>query len=71
MTEQITANNGGSMLIEANALGLGLALTNTTNYLMADGSIDLSAASIEATNSIISAGLSRTGVAHPLCHQGS
>jgi hypothetical protein len=58
---QITSANGGSIVIEADALGLGLALTNTTNFLLADGAVDLSAATIEATNSIISAGLTEQG----------
>jgi hypothetical protein len=58
---QVTADNGGSIVIEANALGLGLALTNTTNFLLAAGSIDLSAGTLEATNSIISAGVAGSG----------
>ena len=43
---EIVANNGGSMLIQANSLRLGLALTNATNYLFADGNVGSSAASI-------------------------
>jgi hypothetical protein len=57
----ISSDNGGSIVIEANTLGLGLALTNATNFILAAGNIDLSAASIEATNSIISAGLGESG----------
>jgi hypothetical protein len=76
---EITANNGGSMVIAANVLSLGpalssltsyidsetnalgLAVTNSTNYLSADRSIYLSAATIEASNSIIDAGLAEAG----------
>jgi hypothetical protein len=58
---QIIADNFGSILIEANSLGLGLALTNITNSLLAAGNVDLSAATIEASNSIIFAGLSEPG----------
>ena len=57
----ITTINGGSILIEANALGLGLALTNNTNSLLAEGNVDLSAATIAASNSVISAGLTVSG----------
>jgi hypothetical protein len=53
----VTANTGGSILIAASNLCLGLALTNTTNYLLAAGSVNLSAITIQATNSVISAGL--------------
>jgi hypothetical protein len=55
---QIIATGEGSMVIEANTLGLGLSLTNTTNYVLAGGDVNLSAANIEASNSVISAGLS-------------
>jgi hypothetical protein len=53
----ISANTGGSILINANTLSLGLALPGTTNFLEADANVDLSAAVIEASNSVISAGL--------------
>jgi len=54
----ITAGSVGSILIEANQLGLGLALTNNINYLEAGGDVELSAATIQASNSVITAGLS-------------
>jgi hypothetical protein len=47
--------------IASQAGALGLALTNSSNYLFADRSIDLSAASIEASNSVIEAGLADAG----------
>jgi hypothetical protein len=53
----VTANNRGSILIEASNLSMGLVLTSTTNYLLADGSVSLSANTIQVTNSVISAGL--------------
>jgi len=58
---QIISENGGSILIQAGALGLGLAMTNITNSLLAVANIELSAATIEASNSIISAGLAEPG----------
>jgi hypothetical protein len=64
----IYADNGGSLVVEANAIGLGLALTNSTNllgnftnYLAADGNVTLSAETIRATNSIIYAGMGEEG----------
>jgi len=57
----IIANNGGSAVIEAGTLSLGLALPGTTNFIAADGNVDLSAATIEASNSVISAGLTENG----------
>ena len=52
----IMAGTNGSMIIEASSLGLGLALTNATNYLVAGDNITLSADSIQITNSQIIAG---------------
>jgi uncharacterized repeat protein (TIGR02543 family) len=51
----ITANNNGSLLIEAASLGLGQALPNT-NTLLAGQNVTLSAISIQASNSQIFAG---------------
>jgi hypothetical protein len=53
----LTANAGGSILIEASNLSMGLALPNVTNSLVADGSIDLSAITMQVRNSVISNGL--------------
>jgi hypothetical protein len=52
----ITAEDNGSMVIEAGALGLGLVLTNATNTLLADQNIILSAISMGMSNSQIFAG---------------
>ncbi|HEY3863684.1 MAG TPA: hypothetical protein VGO59_17550 [Verrucomicrobiae bacterium] len=53
----ISTENNGSILIEASNLYMGLALTNTVNMLNAGGSVDLSAVTIQITNSVINAGL--------------
>jgi len=47
--------------VDSQTNALGLTVTNSTNYLFADGSINLSAATLEASNSIIEAGLGGTG----------
>jgi hypothetical protein len=53
----ISAEDGGSIIIEANTLALGQALPGTTNFIDADANVYLSAANIEASNSVIAAGL--------------
>ncbi len=53
----ITSDNGGSIVVEANTLGLGLALTNNTNSFYANGNVSFSANAIQARNSFISAGV--------------
>jgi hypothetical protein len=52
----IATSQGGAIIIEANALGMGLAVPNSPNSLQADGGITLSANSIRVNNSIINAG---------------
>jgi len=52
----VVTDYGGSIVIEANTLGLGLAVSNNPNYLSAGGNVNLSANVIRATNSYISAG---------------
>ncbi len=51
----------GSIVIDADTLGMGLAQTNAFNDLEAFGNVSLSASSIEARNSIISAGFAGRG----------
>ena len=58
---QVSSQNGGSIIIEANTVGLGLALTNATNYLYSQGSVDLSATAIQTSNSVIYAGTAGLG----------
>jgi hypothetical protein len=53
----ITSDNGGSIVIEADNLGLGLAAPTSTNFLSAEGNVSLSANDIQARSSIITAGI--------------
>jgi hypothetical protein len=53
------SNLAGFIATQTNALGF--ALTNSTNYLYADSSVVLSGATIEASNSVIVAGLNGEG----------
>jgi len=57
----ISTFNGGSILIEASNISLGLALTNTTNFFQSSGDVTLSALVIQATNSVINAGQGGSG----------
>lgn len=51
----IIASNG-TIVMEANALGMGLVVTNVTNYVIAQGNVQLSANSMLMSNSQIFAG---------------
>lgn len=55
------ADDSGSIVIDANQIGFGLALTNAPNSLEADGNITLSAPVVEATNSTLYSGLTSSG----------